>query len=775
MKSFFLRSILLLWSTVGFCQKHWDGPTPLFADTGITSIDYITYIENAIQQLSSIRTSSKLGYSVLGIQSDLPETDTTIRIMKESLKYGKHLDIRDLQMFEILIKDVQKKLASYKKLLDTTNGRIRDAADQMKALRKDSTWQELRKDTSAKRIFASQLKELRKKFKLTDSTLRANSQLVNAMTIHVANNTIVNADLLDQISGQVKKLSKRSFTKEQYCLWEKEPAKDPSNEVEAAAAKYYKAEKEALWFYVEESSGIRLLMLVVGVVFYWWVNMTYKNLEKVEQGAQIKTLSLTYLTKHPVLPSLIVVLTLSPFFDLTPPAIYITCMQFLLMLVLTWVFYTKWSRAMFLRWASLILFFLLLWSAHLISSSSFWIRMWFLILTLSSTVFGIFFWNQQKKEKEFSKYVKAITLLYCAFNFLSCIANLFGRWTLAQLFGSSAVFGLAQIIGLSVFLHIVQEAFMLNLHYSRQRNGLTQAFDPKPFFDNLHKALTWVALVLWVMVLASNLNIYNFLYDKVVAILTIPRKIGSITFNIGSILLFMLIIGLSSILQKYISYLFGDSIEEISKVNKKQHSKLLLARLVLLTAGFLLAVAASGLPVDKITIVLGALGVGIGLGLQNIVNNFVSGVILIFERPFQVGDLIEIGARKGKVREIGIRYSILLTADGGEVIVPNGDMLSNQIMNWTLSNDYMRLEIPLKIEAKENWDTITDIIKNVVETDERVLPSREPLVLLNNITADLIDFKVLVWCKEIRDSEDLKSDLIHLLYSRLKEKNIQTK
>src|SRR5204862_5029292 len=125
--------------------------------------------------------------------------------------------------------------------------------------------------------------------------------------------------------------------------------------------------------------------------------------------------------------------------------------------------------------------------------------------------------------------------------------------------------------------------------------------------------------------------------------------------------------------------------------NKKERSRLLIARLILLCIGYLLAVAASGVPVDKITIIIGALGVGIGLGLQNIVNNFVSGIILIFDRPLQIGDIVEIGDKKGRVKEIGIRTSTLLTEDGAEVIMPNGDVLSHNIVNWTLSNNHARV------------------------------------------------------------------------------------
>jgi len=775
MKAFLTLGFFFVCQLVSFGQKEEYRPrmAPLFADTGTTSSDYVSYIENAIQKLSVIRTSAKVGYKVMNLRSELPETDSTIRIMKESIKYGQHLDIRDLQMFELLTKDVQKKLGSYRQLLDSTSERIREAADQMKAMRKDSTWQELRKDTSAKRIFAPQLKELRKRWRLTDSTLRTNIIMVDAMTIHVANNAIVNAELLDQMNGQMLKLSKQAFTKEQPYLWEKDK-KNQNKEVQLDAEKYYRGEREAILYYFRESSGIRTIMLIIGIFFYIWVNRNYKNLEE-KDPTSLQEMDRKYLTRRPFIPMLVIVLVLSPFFDLTPPAVFITFMQLLLMLVLTYLFYTKRSRSVFIKWITLIAFFLLLFSGHLISSTSIWLRLLFLGLTIASIVFGIHFWLEQRKKKEFAKYVQWVTIVYIVFNFLATIFNLCGRWTLAQLFGSSAIFGLTQIIALSAFIQILLEAFTLNILNARVKNSLSEPFDYRPFILDIRKAFVWIALLLWLMVLASNLNIYNFLYERILTILSTPRNFGSISFNLGSIILFFVIIWVSSALQKYISFLFGDTGDEINKVNKRQHSKLLLARLVLLTAGFLLAVAASGLPVDKITIILGALGVGIGLGLQNIVNNFVSGVILIFERPFQVGDSIEIGDKKGKVKEIGIRYSILLTADGGEVIVPNGDMLANRIMNWTLSNDYIRIEIPLKIEAKENWDQISGIIKNVVEEDKRVLPTREPIVLLNNLSANQIDFKVLVWCRDLRDAEVLKSDLIEALFSQFKERGIETK
>ena len=113
----------------------------------------------------------------------------------------------------------------------------------------------------------------------------------------------------------------------------------------------------------------------------------------------------------------------------------------------------------------------------------------------------------------------------------------------------------------------------------------------------------------------------------------------------------------------------------------------------MITVGFFLAVSASKFPLDKITIIISAFGIGIGFGLQNIVNNLVSGLILAFEKPIQIGDIIEVDTRSGTIKEIGIRSSKLATSDGAEVIIPNGDLISHHVINWTLSNTNRRVEL----------------------------------------------------------------------------------
>jgi len=239
-------------------------------------------------------------------------------------------------------------------------------------------------------------------------------------------------------------------------------------------------------------------------------------------------------------------------------------------------------------------------------------------------------------------------------------------------------------------------------------------------------------------------------------VLNKARSIGSFTFTYGGIILFVLILYIAHLLQKYIGYFFGNIGDEAIFDNKGQRSRLMIVKLILLVGGFLLAVAASGLAVDKITVILGALSVGIGLGLQSIVNNFVSGIILIFDKTLNIGDTVEIGDKKGRVRQISMRSSRLLTADGAEVIIPNGTILSNNFINWSLNENYIRVELTFTVDkiSKDIREAIAGILKSL----EDVVDKKEPEILINTVTSQSTQLKIYFWCDNVTVRDKTRSE-----------------
>ncbi len=141
----------------------------------------------------------------------------------------------------------------------------------------------------------------------------------------------------------------------------------------------------------------------------------------------------------------------------------------------------------------------------------------------------------------------------------------------------------------------------------------------------------------------------------------------------------------------------------------------------------------------------GALGVGIGFGLQSVVNNFVSGLILMFERPIKVGDRIETTGRLGTVTRIGMRASTVRTFDGAEVIVPNGDLISKEVINWTLSDKRRRVEVSVRVAEGSDVKAVLDVLQRVAATHPDVLDDPAPAAFMMGANAGALEFRLFAW------------------------------
>jgi len=363
-------------------------------------------------------------------------------------------------------------------------------------------------------------------------------------------------------------------------------------------------------------------------------------------------------------------------------------------------------------------------------------------------------------------------LLFIGLNMLAVLANAYGRMSLAKMFSTAAIYGLTQVVALSAFVRVVTEAFYIQVRRIRQGSKLSNRFSFGKIESGLRKALTVVVGVLWLMLFFSNLNLYTLFYRVIEHTLIAPHQLGSTTFTLGNILLFVGIIFLTIQLQTYVGYFFGEADDDFNADTDRKGSWMVAIRLGILAVGLFMATLASGLPVDKIAIVLGALGVGIGLGLQNIINNLVSGVILIFERPFQVGDYIEVNGKTGRVKDIGIRASKLISQAGSEIILPNGDLLSGHVINWTLSNNHIRSELALSLGPDADLDKARQLITEEVLNNPNTLHRIAPEILLNSVNTAGYDLKVLFLINNIRQEQALKSELLASIYQHLTEAGI---
>lgn len=183
--------------------------------------------------------------------------------------------------------------------------------------------------------------------------------------------------------------------------------------------------------------------------------------------------------------------------------------------------------------------------------------------------------------------------------------------------------------------------------------------------------------------------------------------------------------------------------------------------------------SAAGIELNKFTVLTGALGVGLGFGLQNIVNNFVSGLILLFERPIHVGDTVDVGGLVGIVRRIGARSCTVVTFQGAEVIVPNSNLLSNQVINWTLSSQWRRVDVPVRVAYGTDPERVIKLLVSVAESHPGVLLERPPMALFMGFGESSLNFELRFWSAWQDSWLQLQSDVTVAVARALREAGIE--
>jgi small-conductance mechanosensitive channel len=195
---------------------------------------------------------------------------------------------------------------------------------------------------------------------------------------------------------------------------------------------------------------------------------------------------------------------------------------------------------------------------------------------------------------------------------------------------------------------------------------------------------------------------------------------------------------------------------------------------VLLLLVALAAIADAGVQLDKFTVITGAVGVGLGFGLQNIVNNFVSGIILLFERPIHIGDTVDVGGLVGTVRRIGARSSTVVTFQGAEVIVPNSNLISNQVINWTLSSPWRRVDIPVGVVYGTDPERVLRLLIDTAESHPGVmLQPRPPEAFFMGFGESAMSFELRFWSERQETWFQLKSDVAVAVLRALQEAGIE--
>ena len=189
--------------------------------------------------------------------------------------------------------------------------------------------------------------------------------------------------------------------------------------------------------------------------------------------------------------------------------------------------------------------------------------------------------------------------------------------------------------------------------------------------------------------------------------------------------------------------------------------------------GFLIALFGAGIELSKVAVGIGALGVGIGFGLQNIINNFVSGIILALERPIKIGDKVKVDDIEGEVKDIGLRASQIRTWDGSDVLVPNGYLISGKLTNYTFSDNKRRLNIKVNLSVDADIQKASQIILQTAAQVPKVLKQPAPYLNFEGIKKGKSIITAYAWIKDYSNGFSTGTDLKIAIYDALRKEGFE--
>jgi len=394
-------------------------------------------------------------------------------------------------------------------------------------------------------------------------------------------------------------------------------------------------------------------------------------------------------------------------------------------------------------------------------------------LILTYPHFRISHWKEFKSENTTNKVKMLLTVFAFFFYAIAFIANIFGYLNVTVLFAK---------VGIHVpeFTVVLWGVYLITIAIIRAivNLGMTsKGTSLNEYWQIIEKYAIKISGILaiyyWFFSFFVSFEISRIAYDSIADFITEERTVGTMDITLGSILALILILIGTFILTGFLKVFIEKILFKKSKLPRGVPAAISVTiRYFLIILGFMFALSAAGIELGKFSLLAGALGVGIGFGLQNIVNNFISGLIIVYERPIQVGDTIEVENLLGQVNRIGIRSSNVKTYDGAEVVVPNGNLISNQLINWTLSDNQRRIDFRIGVSYGSDPNEVIKILEKVANDNEDTLKNPPPRALFDEFGDSSLNFRLLYWVP-YNIGIGTKSDVAIEIFNKFRENDIE--
>ena len=777
------KYILLLGLALVFCSSPAQETLPeqdsLETDLlSITPGEISTNITSLANRLTDIS-------AIVKAEDDILNTDQVVRDFTDSLKTDRE------EIMESLHSMSYQRLENLLRAWNNYNSKFQDLSNDVKSRVDDI--EAVQSELSAELERWQKLKEILDSGNYPEEIQQSTDTIIKALNLSLASanarsdslyiyqkrqsELIISIEEVHRIlEAEQSALQSNYFILDSKPIWAGNDSSTSTKQLRTDSRIYLNEDYDILKIYLQSNTRIVIfqLLFILGLIFgfVYLSRMWPRDELDIDSRREIRA---GVIIRHPFISSLIIGIIISLLFYSNRPLILGNSFMFLMIISTAVLLPSLITKKIRIPLILLLLLYIINFIQDFLPDNSLPNRIISLFQSTGVLVL-LYFVYKTKNEFALSRNGKRILkLLHIIFGFLMLIAftgSIIGSVKLSSFLLNSVIRTLtfSSVILTSV---IILNSMIILFIKGKHAQSIPMFEKLKRLIDKYVRPLIiWCGYILWFIATLTFFRLVRPFQHWIGDLMTKEFMISTVSISIGDIIRLILIVFSTIILVRFIKNLFKDEWVINSRLPRgSAEAASMLIRYIVVAFGIYLALHAIGVTMDKFGFLAGALGVGIGFGLQSVVLNFIAGLILSFEKPIHVGDVIEVDQDMGRVTEIGVRASKILTWNGSEVIIPNGSLISNRVINWTLTDQKRRLVIPMRTAFDAKPKEVIEILKTVARNNPNTLESPTPMALFDGYGSSTLDFTLYCWV-EFDVSLGTKSDIALGAHEALAEAGI---
>src|ERR1035437_6543654 len=786
-----MGGLLLLGGGARFVVLAQDQPAeaakPAAATTASTNVAAIPLAEGAAQAEAPFATLQSIGGNLSGdettatIQQDLPvlTRESSARLEESSKTLGSSPSRQTLRRLNREWQAVRDELADWKRSLTKRVTQVDD--DRARLIQLDRVW----KATQASVVEAklppevlAQVEHVVAAVKRTQDQADAQQMVLLGLQTRVAEQDGRAIHTLNAIERAREAFIRRLFVRDGSPIWSAELWSDSAQNLRTEGSHSFSRQVEALRGYVERKGGGFVLQAGLFLAILFGLIRARRALRKLGGEAASHA---AQVFDSPVATALVLTLLASSWIYPEAPRLFWAISGAAAIIPTTLVVRKLIDRRLFPILNALVIFYFVDQLRVVAASQAVLSRLLLMAEMLGGALFvgwllgsGRFatapednrFWRAISKGCGVALGWFAVAFIADALGYVS-LSKLLGHALLQSAYMALILYAVVRIID-GLFLSALSVPPLARLGLVKRHQGL--------LCTRARGVVEWAAILLWAAYVLETLSLRAPVFQDLREVLAATWAVGSFKISPGDVVLFGVTVWASFFVSRMVRFVLEEDVySRVKLAPGLYYSISKMVNYAILVLGFFIGIAMLGFDLTRLTILVGAFGVGLGFGLQNIINNFVSGLILLFERPIKVGDVVQLAGNEGVVKHIGIRASVVRAPNGSEVIVPNGSLISDTVTNWTHSDNLRRIDLPVAVACPAEALRVMELLKGAAAGQPRGLKDPPPPVLLGSVAGDSMSFELRTWTNQPEDWFQIRSELALAVRATLAEHNIAVK